>query len=71
MLFYSNKISVIELHFPGAAASLGRHTRREISRYVRPDPALCLAHSQLHRSVYKAGQRRTEDGWGVAARDCK
>lgn len=48
-----------------------RRTPRELSRYVRFDPALCLAHSQLHRSVYKAGQRRKEDGWVVAARDCK
>lgn len=65
------KKSIIKLHFPWAALLIGRHTPHEISRYVRPDPALCLAHSQLLRSVYKAGQRRKEDGWGDAARDCK
>lgn len=43
----------------------------QISRYLRLDPALYLAHSQLQRSVYKAEQRRTEDGWVLAARDRK
>lgn len=64
-------LTTYQLHFPAAGVLIGHHFPHEISRDVRLDPALCLAHSQLHRSVYKAGQRRKEDGWGVAARDCK
>lgn len=62
-------LNSFKLHFPAARASLVRP--HQVSRYVRLDPALCLAHSQHHRSVYKAEQRRKEDGWVVAARDCK
>lgn len=57
-----------ELRFPAVAVAISHRFPRAVSRYATLDPALCSAHSQLHRSVYKAGQRREEDGWGVAAR---